>query len=85
MLKFHSLDSGFCRVYYQYINPKGDKFLYCMQPDHDKTWRLYRCSMDGEPESAAQLKSWEDIELPPGDSIDEIEVRTTILFNRNTQ
>ena len=47
LFKFHSEDTGNCRVYY-----RGDKHLYCIQ--NDGAWGkdkfvFYSCSRDGEP------------------------------------
>lgn len=46
-LKYHSTDSGDCRVYYKSCD-KTIKLLYCLQKDYD-TYKLYICSRDGEP------------------------------------
>jgi len=45
-LAFHSVESGFCRVYYK--RPKGT--LCCFQLDTRNTFKLYHCSREGEPE-----------------------------------
>lgn len=59
-LAFHSVESGFCRVYYK--RPKGT--LCCFQLDTRNTFKLYHCSRDGEPEHEISLQNKAVIALP---------------------
>ncbi|BAW27381.1 hypothetical protein C206_02809 [Pseudomonas putida TRO1] len=45
-LALHTVDSGYCRVYYKRQNGA----LCCFQLDTRNTFKLYHCSRDGEPE-----------------------------------
>lgn len=41
----------YCRVYYKYVNSKGNKSLYCWQDEGEANWVFYKCTADyGEPE-----------------------------------
>lgn len=74
-LKYHSTDSGNCRVYYRDENDK--KALFCMQQDNSenraKMYNLplfvfYRCSKDGEPSHSIKLNTIRSIELAKDDN-----------------
>jgi len=48
-LKYHSTDTGFCRVYYR--NPENRR-LYCFQNEgfgRQVNLKFYPCTADGEP------------------------------------
>jgi hypothetical protein len=66
-MKYAYTDKGFCRVHYKYKNKQGEWVMYCLMEDHD-TVKMYRCSMDGEPDYVV-VPSLEDLdlELPPDD------------------
>lgn len=51
-MTLHSVDNGFCRVYYNYVNSQGQKLLYCLQDEGENYGgvKCYRCSKDGEPD-----------------------------------
>jgi hypothetical protein len=56
-LKFHSADTGFCRVYYKSeING-----LYCTQEEEEDAFIWYVCSKDGEPE--CRIKEGVSVEI----------------------
>lgn len=49
-LKIHSVDSGFCRVYYVFKNSAGETVLYCLQNDGREGVNFYSCTQSiGEP------------------------------------
>jgi hypothetical protein len=62
-LKYHSTDSGFCRVYYK--SEKGG--FYCFQKISRRfnLHEFFVCSKDGEPDIPLATKSIESVELPP--------------------
>lgn len=60
LLKFHSIDSGFCRVYFQL---KGSLSLFCIQEDFKDCFEFYNCSSDGEPIAPFKIKKELTIEI----------------------
>lgn len=71
--KYHSTDTGFCRVYYTFKTPgsKGKPFLYCWQDDGRSgkiDLKFYRCSqlwyLEGEPEYEVTPKPGIKFERP---------------------
>lgn len=57
-LKFHSIDSGFARVYF-----RNYPLIYCLQEINKNKLALYRCSRDGEPSYELSPKNF-DFTLP---------------------
>lgn len=52
-LNFHSVESGYARVYFQ-----SEKALYCLQQDfRNQPANLYACTKDGEPDHTVSLES----------------------------
>lgn len=74
-LSFHAVDSGFCRIYYTMPPKEGTrKLLYCFQEEWSQAqaekygyprFKLYRCSLDGEPDYEIPLEKIETVEQPP--------------------
>ena len=65
--KFAYEDTGYCRVYYHYVNKKGQKLLYCFQ-DEGKNYggvKFYRCSGDDWEEPEYEVKTDNCIFDPP--------------------
>jgi hypothetical protein len=56
-LKFHSADTGFCRVYYK----SESNGLYCTQEEEEDVFIWYACTKDGEPE--CKLKEDVNVEI----------------------
>jgi hypothetical protein len=44
-LKFHSVEPGYCRVYYTLGSA-----LYCVQDEGHRIYKFYRCTSQGEPQ-----------------------------------
>jgi hypothetical protein len=63
-MKHSHTENGFCRTYYKYKSQAGQNLLYCLMEDEGIV-RMYRCSMDGEPDYVVGpvLKNLE-LELP---------------------
>lgn len=83
-LKVHSIDSGFCRVYYHARNNDGESVWYCLQDEGKNIGlRFYRCTDDGEPCYPIELKkpASELLEIPAGDS--EIEKQCAAWIANN--
>ena len=74
--KIHSIDNGYCRVYYNAINSEGQKLLYCLQDEGDNYGGVicYRCSKDGEPDYPMKYGK-NRFEIPQGNSDIEIVIR----------
>lgn len=79
--KLHSIDSGFCRIYYTTKNSEGQKIIYCLQDEGDRFGgvQLYRCSKEGEPEFITHfkegIKAIDSMEKPMGETELEKRVR----------
>jgi hypothetical protein len=54
--KLHSIDTGFCRVYYTTRNESNERIIYCIQDNGKEGVELYRCSRDGEPSHPVKFK-----------------------------
>lgn len=69
ILKIHSIDSGFCRIYYKTNNQHGQKILYCLQDEGGSHGgiKLYRCTEEGEPSHEVSFKNDVYFELPSDD------------------
>ena len=69
VLKFHSYDSGFARVYYTYVNENRDKFFYCFQQDFKDKVEFYNCSGSDsefcEPEYPVKFKVVMTVNVKP--------------------
>lgn len=64
-MKYTYTESGYCRVHYRYKNQHGEWVEYCLMEDFD-TVKMYRCSMDGEPDYVVVPDLSElDLEIPP--------------------
>lgn len=48
-LKVHSVDEGFGRINFKYLNEQGYNVYYCLQEYSHGFLKFYRCSQDGEP------------------------------------
>lgn len=77
-LKLHSVDNGYCRVYYRH-DAEGDKRLFCMQEEGKDNFELLVCTDEGEPDYPMRLDNIESIELPEGDSVVEVGLRSFLL------
>lgn len=58
ILKYHSTDNGFCRVYFK-IAINHSYFYYCVQEDYPKILNIFACTSDGfycEPSHPVKLK-----------------------------
>lgn len=62
-LNLHSVDPGFCRVYYR--NEAGN--LYCFQLSWDKNFDLFVCTREGEPSHVVSLAARTLDNLPAAD------------------
>lgn len=69
-LNLHSIDNGFCRVYY-----RSGKDLLCYQESIGTSFALYVCSRDGEPSYSIDHKPY-----LPGTPSPEGESRVEGLF-----
>lgn len=84
-LTLHSVDSGFCRVYYTAPGKlSNSKLLYCFQQEWSAAqakkygyplFKFYRCSRDGEPDYEIPLEQIFSVPHPMGDSEIEQELR----------
>lgn len=76
-LRYHSTDSGFCRVYFQCETTKR---LYCLQEDvapDGSPFTLYVCSSSNgfsEPEFPIDIKGYKFDKLPDGEERIELDV-----------
>ncbi len=69
--KLHSIDSGFCRIFYTTRNEHNERLIYCLQDDgRNMGVSLYRCSQDGEPSYKVKFKFdlKDNFEAPKGDT-----------------
>jgi hypothetical protein len=78
--RLHSIDSGFCRIYFTTYGDHDQPLYYCAQDEGDRFGgvRFYRCSEDGEPEYEVTPKDWCAVEVPKGDSELELRVKSFI-------
>lgn len=69
MFSYHSMDPGFCRIYYTYTNAEKKKSVYCFQDEGDRFGgvKFYSCSQDGEPSYESAPKDWSSITPPKQD------------------
>jgi hypothetical protein len=54
--KLHSINTGYCRIYYTTKNDTNERLIYCIQQDGHNEVNLYRCSKDGEPSHRVAFK-----------------------------
>ncbi len=64
-LTFSHTDEGNCRLYYLAKNKHNQKLLYCFMEVHTvEGFKLYRCSLDGEPDKIVVPTYECKIEIP---------------------
>lgn len=91
-LTLHSVDSGFCRVYYTAPGKlTNSKLLYCFQQEwragHAQKYgypmfKFYRCSRDGEPDYEIDFGQIARVSPPSGNSEIEQELRAFLTSKK---
>jgi hypothetical protein len=78
-LTYKFAEEGYCRVYYNRKLPEyTGVLLYCFQDEgigSNTDFKLYRCSLEGEPEYTIPIENIGIVDVPKGDS--EIEQKLT--------
>lgn len=67
-LKYHSCNSGFCRVYYK--SKKNN--LFCFQEDYKDTFGFFSCTKEGEPDFPIPFSQIKSVELAKGQDSTEM-------------
>lgn len=77
-LKYRYTDNGYCRVYYDWKNSKGQKVSYCAQDEGRGQVVFYRCTGGTWDEPEYQVKPKDAPPFSPGTEDTDIAVNQWI-------